>query len=64
MPRYLRNLIIAVVGLTLLFGLDYLFKGGGIHPELKKYLSDDTARLLPYIFRIALLAGIAITLAV
>lgn len=64
MPRYLRNLIIAVVGLALLFGLDYLFKGGGIHPELKRYLSDDTARLLPYFVRIAMLAGIAITLAV
>lgn len=64
MSRNLRNLIIAAIGLALLFGLDYLFPDGGIHPELKKHLSADTARLLPYIFRIAMLAGIAITLAV
>jgi branched-chain amino acid transport system permease protein len=64
MSRNLRKLIIAVVLLALLFGLDYLFPGGAIHPELRKHLSDDTARLLPYAFRIAMLAGIAITLAV
>lgn len=64
MPRNLRNLIIAVIGLALLFGLDYLFKGGTIHPELKKYLSTDAAQLLPYYIRIAMLAGIAVTLAV
>ncbi|MDQ1707337.1 MAG: branched-chain amino acid transport system permease protein [Pyrinomonadaceae bacterium] len=64
MSRYLRFLIIAVVVLGLLFGLDYLFPGGAIHPELRKHLSDNAARLLPYIFRIAMLAGIAITLAV
>jgi branched-chain amino acid transport system permease protein len=64
MSRNLRYLIIAVLGLALLFGIDYLFKGGGIHPELKKYLSADAVRLLPYIFRIAMLAGIAITMAV
>jgi branched-chain amino acid transport system permease protein len=64
MPRYLRNLIIALVVLGILFGLDYLFPGGGIRQELKNQLSSDTARVLPYIFRIAMLSGIAITLAV
>ncbi|HKY30284.1 MAG TPA: branched-chain amino acid ABC transporter permease [Pyrinomonadaceae bacterium] len=49
MPRYLRNLIIAVVILAVLYGLDVLFQ----------------ARLIsPYFVRILLLSGIAITLAV
>src|SRR3954471_7188003 len=49
MPRYLRNLIIAVIVLAVLFGLDLVFQG----------------RLIsPYFSRILMLSGIAITLAV
>ena len=64
MPRYLRKLIVASILLAILFGLDYLFPGGAIHPVLKNHLSADAARVLPYIFRIAMLSGIAVTLAV
>src|ERR1700740_1897589 len=49
MPRYLRNLIIAVIVLAVLFGLDMVFQGRTISP---------------YFSRILMLSGIAITLAV
>lgn len=49
MPRYLRNLIIALIVLAVLFGLDFVFQ----------------ARVIsPYYTRILMLSGIAITLAV
>src|SRR4029453_17138613 len=49
MPRYLRNLIIALILLAVLYGLDLVFQG----------------RLIsPYFSRILMLSGIAITLAV
>jgi branched-chain amino acid transport system permease protein len=49
MPRYLRNLIIALILLGLLYGLDVVFHGRMISP---------------YFTRILMLSGIAITLAV
>ena len=49
MPRYLRNLIIAVVVIAVLYGLDIVFQGRSISP---------------YFSRILMLSGIAITLAV
>ena len=49
MPRYLRNLIIGLLILALLFGLDYVFQGRLINP---------------YYARIMMLSGISITLAV
>ena len=49
MPRYLRNLIIALIILAVLFGLDFLFQGRLINP---------------YYTRILMLCGISITLAV
>jgi branched-chain amino acid transport system permease protein len=49
MPRFARNLIIAVIVLAVLYGLDVAFKAGIINP---------------YYMRIVLLSGIAITLAV
>lgn len=49
MPRYARNLIIALIVLAVLFGLDAVFKAGVINP---------------YYMRIVLLCGISITLAV
>ncbi len=49
MPRYLRNLIIALVVIAVLYGLDFVFQGRMINP---------------YFSRILMLAGIAITLAV
>jgi branched-chain amino acid transport system permease protein len=49
MPRYLRNLIIALIVITVLYGLDFIFQG----------------RLMnPYLTRILMLSGISITLAV
>ena len=49
MPRYLRNLIIALIVIAVLYGLDFVFQG----------------RLIsPYFSRILMLSGIAITLAV
>jgi branched-chain amino acid transport system permease protein len=49
MPRYLRNVVIALVVIAVLFGLDLVFQG----------------RLIsPYFSRILMLSGIAITLAV
>src|SRR5712672_3614088 len=64
MSRYIRNLIIALAVLALLFGLSYVFKDGAIHPSIRSHLSPETARLFPYIVRIAMLCGIAITMAV
>ncbi len=49
MPRYARNLIIAVVVLVVLYALDLLFKSGQVPP---------------YYARILMLCGISITLAV
>src|SRR4026208_1197114 len=49
MPRYLRNLIIALVVIAVLYGLDIVFQGRSINP---------------YFVRILMLSGIAITLAV
>src|ERR1700754_4844714 len=49
MPRYLRNLIIALIVLAVLYGLDFVFQGRMISP---------------YFSRILMLSGIAITLAV
>src|SRR6187455_3448664 len=49
MPRYLRNLIIALIVLALLYVLDIVFQGRMISP---------------YFSRILMLSGIAITLAV
>jgi branched-chain amino acid transport system permease protein len=48
-PRYLRNLIIALVVIAALIGLDFVFQGRMISP---------------YFVRILMLSGIAITLAV
>src|SRR5882724_10950620 len=49
MPRHVRNLIIALILLAVLYGLDFVFQG----------------RLIsPYFARIVMLSGIAITLAV
>jgi len=49
MPRYLRNLVIALIVIAVLYGLDFIFQG----------------RLLnPYFTRILMLCGISITLAV
>src|SRR5258708_39957100 len=49
MPRYLRNFIIIMIVLAVLYGLDIVFQG----------------RLIsPYFTRILMLSGIAITLAV
>ncbi|MFZ0062024.1 MAG: branched-chain amino acid ABC transporter permease [Pyrinomonadaceae bacterium] len=49
MPRYLRNLIVILVVIAILYGLDTLFQGRTISP---------------YFSRILMLSGIAITLAV
>ena len=49
MPRYLRNLIIILVVIAVLYGLDMLFQGRTISP---------------YYSRILMLSGIAVTLAV
>ena len=49
MPRYLRNLIIILVVIAVLYGLDILFQGRTISP---------------YFSRILMLSGIAVTLAV
>lgn len=49
MPRYLRNLIIALLVIAVLYGLDFVFQGRMINP---------------YFSRIIMLSGIAITLAV
>jgi len=49
MPRYLRNLIIALIILAVLFGLDFVFQGRLVNP---------------YYTRILMLCGISITLAV
>src|SRR6476660_5500751 len=49
MPRYLRNLIIALIVLGVLYGLDFVFQGRLINP---------------YYSRIIMLCGISITLAV
>ena len=49
MPRYLRNLIIALIVIAVLYGLDVVFQGRMISP---------------YFIRILMLSGIAITLAV
>ncbi len=49
MPRYLRNIIVAVLVLAVLYGLDLVFQGRMISP---------------YFSRILMLSGIAITLAV
>ena len=49
MPRYLRNLIIALIVIAALYGLDFVFQGRMISP---------------YFSRILMLSGIAITLAV
>src|ERR1044072_6256339 len=49
MPRSLRNLIIALIVLAVLFGLDLVFQAGLINP---------------YYTRILMLCGISITLAV
>src|SRR5215203_911711 len=49
MPRYLRNLIIALIVIAVLYGLDILFQGRMISP---------------YYIRILMLSGISITLAV
>src|SRR5258705_750774 len=49
MPRYLRNLIVILIVLAVLYGLDFVFQGRMISP---------------YFSRILMLSGIAITLAV
>src|SRR5215475_11076492 len=49
MPRYLRNLIIALIVIGVLYGLDFVFQAGLINP---------------YYSRIIMLCGISITLAV
>src|SRR5260221_11351468 len=49
MPRYVRNLVIALVVIAALYGLDFVFQGRLINP---------------YFTRILMLSGIAITLAV
>src|SRR5438094_1329408 len=49
MSRYLRNLIIALIVIAVLYGLDFVFQGRMISP---------------YFSRILMLSGIAITLAV
>jgi len=49
MPRNLRNLIVALIVMGLLFGLDLVF---------------HTRMISPYFIRILMLSGIAITLAV
>src|SRR3569832_398110 len=49
MPRYLRNLIFALIVIAVLFGLDFVFQWGVINP---------------YYTRILMLCGISITLAV
>ena len=49
MPRYLRNLIIALIVIGVLYGLDFVFQAGLINP---------------YYSRILMLCGISITLAV
>ena len=49
MPRYLRNLIFALIVIAALYGLDFLFQGRLINP---------------YFSRILMLSGISITLAV
>src|SRR4026208_2603665 len=49
MPRYLRNLIIALIVIGVLYGLDFVFQAGLLNP---------------YYSRILMLSGIAITLAV
>jgi branched-chain amino acid transport system permease protein len=49
MPRYLRNLIIALIVIAVLYGLDLVFQAGIINP---------------YYTRILMLCGISITLAV
>ena len=49
MPRYLRNLIVILVVIGILYGLDTLFQGRTISP---------------YFSRILMLSGIAVTLAV
>ena len=49
MPRYLRNLIIALIVIGVLYGLDFVFQGRLINP---------------YYSRILMLCGISITLAV
>jgi branched-chain amino acid transport system permease protein len=49
MPRYLRNLIMVLLVIAVLYGLDFVFQGRMINP---------------YYSRIIMLSGIAITLAV
>src|SRR5215204_370945 len=49
MPRYLRNLIIALIVIGVIYGLDFVFQAGLINP---------------YYTRILMLCGISITLAV
>src|SRR4026208_2619806 len=49
MPRYLRNLIIALIVIGVLYGLDFVFQAGLLNP---------------YYSRILMLCGISITLAV
>src|SRR5215213_2388863 len=49
MPRYLRNLIIALIVIGVLYGLDFVFQAGLINP---------------YYTRILMLCGISITMAV
>src|SRR6185369_6123097 len=49
MSRYLRNLIIALIVIGVLYGLDFVFQAGFINP---------------YYSRIIMLCGISITLAV
>src|SRR6476619_6885582 len=49
MPRYLRNLIIGLIVIGVLYGLDFVFQAGIINP---------------YYTRILMLCGISITLAV
>src|SRR5882724_11434168 len=49
MPRYVRNLVIALVVIAALYGLDFVFQGRLINP---------------YFSRILMLSGLSITLAV
>jgi branched-chain amino acid transport system permease protein len=53
MPRFARNLLFALVAVAALFGVDYiLFNGVG------------SFQLTPYVTRVVMLAGVAVTLAV
>jgi branched-chain amino acid transport system permease protein len=53
MPRFARNLLFAVVTIAILFGVDYVLLNG-----------VGSFRLTPYVARVVMLSGVAVTLAV